>query len=62
MPYVRLQVAGSLTRDQKKEIAKRFAHTLKEVANKPLSATYLVFEEVKRENWAIGENLLDERV
>lgn len=62
MPYVRVQVAGPLTRDQKKEIAKQFSNTLKEVANKPLSATYLVFEEVSRENWAIGDSLLDERV
>jgi 4-oxalocrotonate tautomerase len=58
MPYVHLQVAGKLTQDQKSQIAKEFSDTLLKVAGKPKKATYLVIEEVSRENWAIGDDLL----
>jgi 4-oxalocrotonate tautomerase len=58
MPYVSLRVAGKLTRQQKEAIAKEFAETLERVANKPKDSTYLVFDEVERENWAKGEKLL----
>ena len=58
MPYVNLKVAGKLTRQQKEAIAKEFAETLERVAGKPKDATYLVIDEVERENWAKGEKLL----
>ncbi len=58
MPYILLQVGGKLTNEQKTQIAKEFSDTLLRVANKPKKATYLVFEEVSRDNWAIGDDLL----
>ena len=58
MPYISLRVAGKLTREQKTEIAKSFAETLEKVAGKPKDSTYLVFDEVDRENWAKGERLI----
>lgn len=58
MPYVNIKVAGKLTRKQKEEIAKEVAETLLRVAGKPKNATYTVFDEVDRENWAKGETLL----
>ena len=58
MPYISLRVAGKLTREQKTAIAKEFAETLEKIAGKPKSATYLVFDEVERENWAHGDKLL----
>ena len=58
MPYINLKVAGKLTRQQKQSIAKEFAETLEKIAGKPKNATYLVIDEVERENWAHGENLL----
>jgi 4-oxalocrotonate tautomerase len=58
MPYILLQVGGKLTNEQKTQIAKEFSDTLLRVANKPKKATYLVFEEVSRDNWAIGDYLL----
>ncbi len=58
MPYVSLRVAGKLNRQQKETIAKEFAETLERVAGKPKDSTYLVFDEVERENWAKGEKLL----
>ena len=58
MPYVSVRVAGKLTREQKTAIAKEFAETLQKVAGKPKDSTYLVFDEVERENWAQGDKLL----
>ncbi len=58
MPYVNIRVAGKLTRDQKKNIAKEVSDTLHRIAAKPKESTYIVFDEVERENWAKGEELL----
>jgi|TARA_B110000037_G_scaffold128592_1_gene146158 4-oxalocrotonate tautomerase len=58
MPYINVKLAGSLNKNQKKEIAKEMTELMERVANKPASYTYIVFEEVKSEDWAIGGNLL----
>ncbi len=60
MPVVTIKVAGSLTRDQKQNIAKEVTATLERHANKPASYTYIAFEELPEENWAIAGQLLDE--
>lgn len=60
MPFINLKVAGELTVDQKKQIANEFTDTIKKVTGKSKKATYIVFEEVSRDNWAVGENLLSE--
>jgi 4-oxalocrotonate tautomerase len=58
MPYINVKLAGSLSKDQKKEIAKEMTDLMQRVANKPASYTYIVFDEVEMEDWAIGGNLL----
>lgn len=58
MPYVNIKLAGEVTREQKAEIAKEITETLERVANKPKSYTYITFEEVAYEDWAIGGELL----
>lgn len=60
MPYVNIKLAGSVTREQKAQIAKEITETLQRVANKPASYTYITFEEVMYEDWAIAGKLLDE--
>jgi len=60
MPYINIKHAGALTREQKKEIAKEVTETMQRVANKPASYTYITFDEVAYEDWAIGGNLLDD--
>jgi 4-oxalocrotonate tautomerase len=49
MPYVNIRIAGSLSRD-----------TLERIAHKPASYTYIAFDELPDENWAIAGKLLDE--
>jgi 4-oxalocrotonate tautomerase len=60
MPYINVKLAGSLTREQKDKIAKEITDTMERIAHKPRSYTYIVFDEVKEENWAVAGDLLDE--
>ncbi len=60
MPYVHIRIAGKLTREQKAKIAEEITDTLERVALKPKSYTYISFEELPDESWAIGGRLLDE--
>ena len=58
MPYINIKLTGTLNKDQKKEIAKEITDLMQRVAGKPASYTYIVFEEVKSEDWSIGGSLL----
>lgn len=60
MPYVNIRIAGQLDRAQKKQIAEEITATLERVAHKPASYTYIAFDELPDENWAIAGKLLDE--
>jgi 4-oxalocrotonate tautomerase len=60
MPYINVKLAGSLTREQKDKIAKEITDTMERVAHKPKSYTYIVFDEVAEENWAVAGELLDQ--
>ena len=60
MPYVNIRLTGKLTREQKKKIAEEITETLERVALKPRSYTYISFDELEDENWAIAGKLLDE--
>lgn len=58
MPFVNVMVAGPLTKEQKTALAQKITTALEEVAGKDPKTTYVVFEEVDRENWAAGGKLL----
>ena len=58
MPFIQVKVAGALTREQKEKIVEGITDLMQEVAHKPPSATYIVIDEVKRENWAKNRALL----
>ena len=60
MPYVNLQLIGTLTKDQKRQIVEEFCDTLERVAGKPAEHTYVVIEEVDRENWGKGRKLFSD--
>jgi 4-oxalocrotonate tautomerase len=59
MPVVTIKIAGSLSREQKKKIAEEITDTLERHAEKPRRYTYIAFEELPYENWAIAGELLD---
>ena len=54
MPYVNIRIAGTLSREQKKQIAAEITVTLERIALKPKSYTYIVFDELPEENWAVA--------
>jgi len=58
MPYVNIRIAGTLTREQKQTIAAEITDTLERIAGKPKSYTYISFDELPYENWAIAGELL----
>ena len=60
MPVVTIKIAGSLKREQKQKIAAEVTATLERHADKPARYTYITFEELPHENWAIGGSLLTE--
>lgn len=60
MPFIQVKVAGTLSREQKEKIVTTITNLMEEVAHKPPSATYIVIDEVKRENWAKSGALLAE--
>ena len=55
MPYINLKLVGTLTKEQKEEIAKQFSDTLEKVAKKPKEYIYLVIDEIPGSNWAAGD-------
>ena len=58
MPYVNVRVAGKLSREQRQAIAKEISETLERHAQKAKKTTYITFDELPRENWAVGGELL----
>lgn len=60
MPYVNIRIAGSLTREQRQNIAEEITDTLERIAHKPKSYTYIAFDELPDDKWAIAGKLLDE--
>jgi 4-oxalocrotonate tautomerase len=60
MPYVNIRIAGTLSREQKALIAAEITDTLERIAHKPKSYTYIAFDELPDENWAIAGQLLDQ--
>jgi len=60
MPYVNIRIAGSLSHEQKQKIAEEITDTLERIAHKAKSYTYIAFDELPHENWAIAGKLLGE--
>lgn len=58
MPYINVKVAGSLSMDQKREIADEFSGVMERVCGKPKPSCYIVFDEISRDNWAKGSDIL----
>ncbi len=60
MPYVNIRVAGTLTRKQKKKIAKGVTKVIAKEAGKPESSILIFIDELHRQNIAKAGKLLDE--
>ncbi len=60
MPYVNVQFGGKLSTEQKRELSNKISTALQDVTGKPKDYTYVVFQEVERENWGVGDQLLSD--
>ncbi|MDY0871676.1 tautomerase family protein [Dongia rigui] len=56
MPYVNVKITreGGTTREQKAQVIKGISEVLRDVLGKPLSATFVVINEVELEDWGVG--------
>ena len=55
MPYVNIKVTREgVTPEQKEKLIKGVTLLLKDVLNKPESATMVVIDEVDTDNWGVG--------
>ncbi len=54
MPIVRVEMWPGRTHAQKAELAKRITEAVVGVAHTTPDATIVIFEDVAKENWAIG--------
>lgn len=59
MPYVNIKLAGELTSEQRAEIAKGVTEILERVAGKPANAVLITIEDIPRNKWARGGELLE---
>lgn len=55
MPYVNIRFArGKATTEQKEELAREITELLARKINAKPHTTFIIFDEVEKENWAIG--------
>jgi 4-oxalocrotonate tautomerase len=60
MPYVSIRVAGTLTRTQKKNIARGVTDVIVQETGKPEDSVLIFIDENQAENIAKGGELIDE--
>lgn len=61
MPYVNLQITKGATREQKAQIVREFTDTLVKVLGKNPRNTHIVIQEIEREDWGHGGELVANR-
>jgi 4-oxalocrotonate tautomerase len=61
MPYVRVELIEGRDEEKKAELARRFTQAMVECAGATPESVFVVFEDVKSHNWAVGGELISER-
>ncbi|MBN2518030.1 MAG: tautomerase family protein [Candidatus Altiarchaeota archaeon] len=59
MPVIRVSWWEGRTREQKERLAEAMTKDFCEVAGTPREHVWIVFEDVKKSDWAIGGELCD---
>jgi 4-oxalocrotonate tautomerase len=60
MPIVTVEMLSGRTREQKRQMAEAITREVAQIARCSLNDVQIVFDEVARENWAVGGKLLSE--
>lgn len=61
MPLVRIEMWPGRTKEQKAELARAITEAVVRIAKAPAEQTWVVFQEIPKENWAIGGILASDR-
>ncbi len=61
MPVLRVSWWKGRSYEQKVELARELTKTLERVAKIPPEATQIIFEDVDKENWAVGGIMASEK-
>ena len=61
MPYVRVEMIEGRSEEKKAELARRITETMVDCAGVSAESVFVVFEDVKAENWAVGGTLISAR-
>lgn len=57
MPMIRVEMLEGRSLDQKRELVKSLSGEMARITGCPLDSIYVVIDDVKKENWGIGEAL-----
>ncbi len=60
MPIIRVEMWPGRTQEQKQELAKAITDSMVRIAKTTPEATIVIFEDVKKEDWAQGGVLTSE--
>lgn len=61
MPYVNVRMLKGRTAAQKKELVRAITDALADICGARKEGTTVVIDEVEKENWAVGGELMSER-
>ncbi len=57
MPIIRVEMLEGRSADQKRELVQRLTREMSAVTGCSVGSIYVVIEDVKKENWGIGDTL-----
>ena len=61
MPFVNVRMLEGRTTDQKRQLTKAITDAVASICGAKPESTMVVIEEVSRENWAVGGQLISDR-
>ena len=61
MPYVSVRMLQGRTKEQKQKLVRVITDAMVEICGARPESTFVVVDEVERENWAVGGVLMSER-
>lgn len=61
MPIIRVEMLEGRSAEKKAELVEALSRELHRVCGGSLDAIYVVIDEVKKENWGVGGQLLSEK-
>ena len=60
MPFVNIQILEGHSKERKDEIARRVSDAISELAQLPKEAIWVVFEDVRADDWYVGATSVSE--